>query len=151
MIQEQIRASIAGLLQGYAAKLRELVCVLEEEHQSLVEKNVEKLEGSTAKKQSLLQDIAVLEQERDALSRTMGRDPEVLKVDQSLNRLNRQIKDLVDNCKYQNDLNGAIIEVSRQFNHRLLAILLGTEEKDHLYDATGKNSISAGNQSVARI
>lgn len=151
MIQEQMQSRIADLLQGYAAGLRELVGVLETEHHSLVEKNLVKLEDSTIKKQSLLQDIAVLEQELDDLSRTSDFDPEILKVDQSFNQLNRQIKNLVNECKNRNDVNGAIIETSRQFNQRLLAILLGNEEKDHLYDAKGKNSKSPGNQSVARI
>ena len=141
----------AGLLQSYAARLCDLAAILEAEHQSLVEKNLEKLEDSTVKKQTLLQDIAKLEQERESLISNMDLEPEILKTDQSLIHLNSHIKTLLDKVKLQNEVNGAIIEVSRQFNQRLLGILLGNGDKNSLYDARGKNSLCPGNQSVARI
>lgn len=137
------------LLDRYSGKLESLVTALEEEHTSLNERNITSLQQSTAKKQDLLKDISGLEMERNQLNKDFQLTPDNLPAD--IEKLNSRIRELIEKCKVMNETNGAVIELSSQFNYRILEIMLGSGEENQLYDSNGKNSAKLANNSVARI
>lgn len=151
MIADQNQERLIDLLKHYVIKLKTLIEILEQEHISLNERNISALEQCTEKKQELLKDISVLEQERDCISQCIEIDPDALKADKSFTQLNDQIKTLLNECRHLNEVNGAIIGISSQFNQRMLEIMIGNSEQGDLYDAAGKNATKLSNQSVARI
>lgn len=151
MMSAQSQDRLFDLLKHYASKLKALIVILEKEHDSLDERNIKALEQCTEKKQELLNEISMLEQERDSLNQCIEIDTDKLKADKNFTQLNDQIKTLLNKCRHMNEENGAIIEISSQFNQRMLEIMIGIPEQGDLYDAAGKNATKLSNQSVARI
>ena len=63
----------------------------------------------------------------------------------------KRIKTLIEGCNKQNQINGAIIDISNQFNQRMLNIMLGKGSTNNFYDPNGKSEPDITKNSVARI
>ncbi len=141
------------LLNHYVHHLEELITTLEVEHDSLCNRDLDALEQCTVRKQDLLTQLATLKQESNTTpehTASSGSDkPEA--EDMALNELKARIRSLLETCQHQNEINGAIIDVSSQFNQRMLEIILGVNGTDNTYDSDGKSSNQLSGHTVAKI
>lgn len=134
-------------LEQYSDNLEDLILQLDEEHQALKDRDITTLEDSTQKKKEILQQLEAMDHENNITNRLLVDHPDNKNVLFAKDR----IKGLINDCRRQNDINGAILDLSNKFNQRMLGILLGKNTDNKLYDAAGKNSSNNTTQSVARI
>jgi flagellar biosynthesis/type III secretory pathway chaperone len=65
---------------------------------------------------------------------------------------NRTLSSLLKKCSDINTVNGGIVEISKQFNQRMLSTILGTPaDEGDLYNAEGNNSANKLKQIFAKI
>jgi len=131
-----------GLLNQYANQLNELRDLLDEEHSVLKNRDITRLETCTKKKNSSLADLESLDKEIKELRETDRTN---------FSGLDDRIQALLQECRLQNEINGAMIDISNQFSHRILEVILGGSSSGGIYDAGGRNSTELPAQTVAKI
>ena len=151
MINDESQGQLLEILNQYAGHLDTLVKLLEEENNYLRQRDITGIEKCTQNKQTLLEKLEYLEQERNRLCQFSNINIQDNSQDIVLKDVNTRIKSLLDKCNHLNELNGAIIEISGQFSQRLLGIMFGETFSDNLYDANGKNSTQTPAQTLVRI
>ena len=155
MIVEASQERFLDILNHYDQQLENLIKLLHEEHESLRTRDIACLEKCTKNKHKLLQQLETLESKRKQLNKQLldqikdgsTNDP----TSQEIIDLNNRIQLLLDNCRHQNEINGAIIEISRQFSQQLLGIMFGAPPSESIYNSAGQNATQFPGQSVARI
>ncbi len=140
--------NIGGLLDEYSAVARDLLEILGKEQAALAARRFDELDDVTKSKQSLIEKLQDLEIAR---KQSESRASEDLQVE--IRQLFREkLGSILGCCRDANLVNGGIIELSRQFNQRLLAIMLGNSNGDpELYDKRGENTDHRTNQIFAKI
>ena len=124
-------------MDEYIYQLNELTALLEQEQEALMSRDYTCLNECTERKNALLEKLAVFEVELQSMKNPGQQD---------------EITSLLKKCRELNEINGGIIEVSRQFNQRMLRTILGgSGEGDNTYDAGGQNAGMGPSQVVARI
>lgn len=141
-----------------AATLSEL---LEREEDFLARREVDALNALVAEKDKQLAELDGLAAERASLLQRSGYSPDrdgflaLLKADQSgrLRELWNSVETLLKRCRYQNQVNGKVLEIGRIQARQLLALLLGrdSEASSELYDQNGNASTSYGQNSAFRV
>lgn len=124
-------------LTSYSDRLEELLGLLREEHAALTGKDSAALEQCAEAKHLLLSEL----EKQSVGSDEMNTLDPVLK---------ERIKSLLEQCRQQNRVNGAMIDASRRFNDRMLQIMLGSTSGSFIYDAAGKNSARLPAQTITR-
>jgi len=148
MTPVQIQFRARQLLQNYVATLEDLAGVLQDENLALLDRNFSALELNTGRKEELLRLLADLDRDRDQMLSDTAVDPAQIRNNEPFAQLNRKILATAGACREQNEINGAIIEISSLFNQRLLELMLGKSGQERLYDAKGKDQNGHG-QTVA--
>jgi len=119
--------------------LQSLMDVLEAEHEALRNRDFDCLTSCTQQKEVLL-------------GRLAGLEPRVRGVPGDDGFTDRAAAELLRKCRELNNVNGGMIEASRQFNQRMLNILPGREgQEGELYDAAGNNAAGKPGQEFAKI
>ena len=128
--------------------LKELVELLEQEQTALKNREFESIVACTKEKEGLLAKLEQLDTQRLAFAQQ--HKPAFATELQS--SMNDKISSLLQKCRDLNIVNGGIVEISKQFNQRMLNTILGAAaQDDNLYDATGNNSGNKLKQVFARI
>ena len=110
--------SPTALLEQQHNNLEGLLRLLEEERRVLELRDVDKLQASTQTKQSLLAQIAELDQTfKTAAMVEALRQPELAEKKQ-------QIEALLERCKQQNEINGKLIELGIRQTEQLSQVLI---------------------------
>lgn len=152
MIPEGGQFSISRHLDQYAGKLEQLISVLRNEHESLNSKDIAGLEQCTQRKHEILSELEQLEAirtEADSQQHHGGNSESI--PGNHLDEIKDRIKNLLEECRHLNETNGAIVDISKQFNQRLLEVILGKPSAADTYNATGKNDSRLPTQTVAKI
>jgi len=131
-----------GLLNQYVNQLNELRDLLGEEHSALKNRDITRLETCTKKKNSGLADLESLDKDIKELRETDSTN---------FSGLDDRIQSLLQECRLQNEINGAMIDISNQFSHRILEVILGGNSSEGIYDAGGRHSTALPAQTVTKI
>jgi len=148
MIQQH--SSFIQDLNNYADKLEEFVNLLDQEHESVKTRDIATLEQCTKNKQDLLAQLEQFEAKRNQYA-SDPKTKEFASTNIDVSKIENRIKALLVKCRELNEVNGAMIDISQQFSHRMLGIILGDTSVNTTYDAEGKSSSQLKAQSVARI
>ena len=125
-----------SLDQETKQQLTLLVGLLETEQEALKQRNFEEIESCVKDKENILGQLEELERKRVQLMQDPGEETRLL----------------LEKCRELNKVNGGIVEVSRQFNQRMLDTLLGSDAGENgLYDAAGNKPAHAHRQVMAKI
>lgn len=155
MIYQDLQSDLHDILTGCATQLDKLVTLLQEEHEALTARDVTAVQACTVRKHELLAQLEILDQQRNKASVLLDNHNEAVNngvaTKDDFTELKQQIKTLLDKCRHQNDINGAIIDISTQFNKRILDVMLGGSSSESLYDSAGRKSRTNPYQSVAKI
>lgn len=132
----------------YALHLNELLELLQLEHEALKNREFENIRACTERKEVLLSKLEKLEAQRITIEQQL--QPQASS--ELRTRFNEKIASLLKKCSAMNMLNGSIVEISKQFNQRMLNTILGVSaQDDNLYDAAGNNSGNKLKQIFAKI
>lgn len=141
---------LTSLLQLESTTLNELHAVLTREHIALKERNSESITLLSEEKNTLLNNLEKLDQERQFfLQNDMQNNTQP--VSNEISQLNSEIELCLDKCKKQNNINGSIIEMSKLFNEKMLDIICGNPDRKTTYGATGKNNTDKNQHSLGRV
>ena len=155
MIVEASQEGILDVLNHYAQQLESLIKLLHEEHASLRARDIASLEKCTTQKHKLLLQLETLESKRKQINKQLLEQSKGGSNDNPTSRelidLNNRVQLLLDDCRHQNEINGAVIEISRQFSQQLLGIMFGAPPSESIYNSAGQNATQFPGQSVARI
>lgn len=138
--------------------LRQFLDVLQKEHEILSERKLDALEEVVKHKQSVLDEFQQAVNERMQTLEQLGLDTaEDASVQRCIDECADEIPDiaeswenlqhLLEECKEQNIINGAIIEVSTHSLNVALSILSDRTASTELYDAKGKTRPGDGSGS----
>ena len=139
---------ISGLLDEYSAVAEDLLDLLGKEQAALAGRQLDQIDSVTRKKETLIEKLESLECARQQAESRASEDLQL----EMRNLFRERLGSILGNCRDSNLVNGGIIELSRQFNQRLLAILLGNSNgEQELYDKRGENTDHRTNQLFAKI
>ena len=148
MISDQGR--FKSLLQKESSILEDLYAVLLQEFSALKERNSEAITLLAKEKDSLLNKLEKLDQERQLFLESNDQ-ASIPNNSDEINHLKSEIERCLDKCKKQNNINGGIIEVSKLFNEKMIDIISGNTTKENTYGATGKNNSDRNQHSLGRV
>lgn len=148
MMQDSHRAELPSLLDSYSTVIDELLELLSKEKEALGNRQFQYLESCTREKESLVAKLEELETSRRAMENSADSEGK----EEIRREFNSQLGSSLKRCTDFNLANGGIIELSRQFNQRMLGIMLGSSaEENKLYDAQGDSTEGKPNQLFAKI
>lgn len=134
------------LADDYTQHLNELLGLLQLEYEALNNREFENIRACTERKEVILAKLEKLESQR-LIVEQQAQTGAGLRT-----RFNEKIATLLQRCSAMNMVNGGIVEISKQFNQRMLNTILGmSAQDDNLYDAAGNNSGSKLKQIFAKI
>ena len=137
MNSEQQNRNLNELVDNYASHLQDLIELLENEQEALKNREFDAIRECTGRKEFLLVKLEQLDLQRI----TMEQDTDTFTLSDVRQHFKAKISALLKKCNDLNSVNGGIVEISRQFNQRMLESLLGaTTENNDLYNASGGNS-----------
>ncbi len=154
MTFDSYKVKVIELLDKYSGQLEELIIILKEERETLHSRDIAALEICTTRKQQLLENIARTESERTIVGRQLDElklTKENLAKNKEYQQLSERNNSLLEKCRKLNETNGAMIDISNQFNKRMLDIMFDTNGNHSIYDAEGKKPAQSSAQTVARI
>lgn len=132
----------------YVSNLNRLEEILLSEQEALKTRDFDRVNHCTTEKETLLNKLAELESHRLDIDNGLSVYNSVLFSKTVKNKITK----LLQRCRDLNLTNGSLIEISKQFNRRLLNILLGRQEQElDLYSADGSSSNTSGIQMVTKI
>jgi len=139
---------LSVLADNYAEHLQELAELLQLEQDALKNREFENIRACTRQKEVLLSSLEQLDAERVLIEEQTD--------EQSRPKLHHyfhgKIAALLEKCSAMNSVNGGIVEISKQFNQRMLDTILGASASDAgLYNARGINSGHKIKQVFAKI
>jgi len=139
---------LISILKQEETALEDLYGILIKELVALKERDTDSLNKLTEKKNAMLNNLGVIDKERQLFVETETNN---VTFTNEITSLSNDIEECLNKCKKQNSINGGIIEMSQLFNEKILNIICGNSEEPTTYSATGKN-ISKNNQnSRARV
>ena len=136
------------MTEDYHEQLGKLLLLLELEQEALKNRQFDTIDSCTKDKEEALRQLELLEQKRLQFIQNQGRSDSA----QAHFETDEQTLVLLSRCRELNTVNGGIVEISRQFNQRMLESILGlgiSEEK--LYDETGNKPSSNHPHVMAKI
>ena len=143
--------SLSSQLAHEGDLLRQLFDGLQQEHQCLSDKDLDKLTAAVELKKSILDEFDTAVSDRMETLSNLGLDlehqpqPEIKKFIQTCAKENSEIEqhwkaleELLEQCKEQNTINGAVIEVSSQSLQTAYSLLTAPiSGETNLYNAKG--------------
>lgn len=146
------QARFIELLKQEASALADLHGLLMKELTALNDRNSEKITELAKSKNSLLNKLGVLDKQRQLYIE--NDEHPLYKNDtfsNNIEALSNEIQTSLDKCRHQNNINGAIIEVSQLFNEKMLDIVCGNSDEEVTYSASGKNDQKNNQRSLAHV
>lgn len=133
----------------------DLLKLLNEERDALRERNMDELERILLEKASRLEILENSANERSKLARAYasGSDQDnwrelISKLnDEKLDQSWQKLKELLQSCKLENEVNGKLLTRNHQIYSRLLDIVRGQSQAPSLYTSRG-NSSSSGSSNL---
>lgn len=136
-------------LQSELKIARALDDCLQEERASLTESNVEAIDEMTRKKQPLVVQLEQLGRQRESLLKSTGfpvGKPGLEAFVANLpaaqaevfNELMQQLREVARRCRMDNQINGGIVNVNRQYMLRALSVLRGRDQQPESYGPGGE-------------
>ena len=143
-----VQNKLIDVLNAYSTQLEELFTLLREEHNILQLRDVIALEECTQRKHGVLMQLTELQEEQRKLEQVKDQHTD----DESQIRpLKEKIRGLLKATREQNDINGGIIDISKQFSQNILDIIFGKTSENKYYDAGGNNSHRSNGNTLAKI
>ncbi len=148
------------VLAAEAACSGELLACLATEREALVNRDMPRVEATTAQKLQLSQQLEELERQRAALVTGLGFGPggddlrdcySRLPQAEDCQRLWQLILDNLRACRHGNLTNGGILEASRQHVEQALAILRGQTDAPGLYSPDGDSNANLGQRVLGKV
>lgn len=137
-----------------------LLVVLTREHEVLLRRDTDAIEAVVAEKEEALEQLNRLASQRAALLKQAGCSPDkngfyaFIGNDESgeLAGQWRLLEERLHDCQQQNQLNGMLLESSRQLTEQMLSIIVGRGgEKTELYDQRGASKASFGQNTSIKV
>ena len=143
-----LQVGFAEIVTHELEQLARLESVLDQEYESLKQRDSDALESNTAEKQQLIAAIEKDGRERLALLQNTGHGTDrgavlaFVQAEPKLRRMWDELRSVLLRCQH-----GMLIEMGRQQTQQLLSILLGEGERKNteLYDARGSTLSSFAN------
>ncbi len=148
MSNRQNNHHLSVLADEYSRYLGELLELLTLENEALKNREFERIRACTEQKEILLSQLEKLDAQR-----IIAEQQEEHSTGTSTHSsFNEKFASLLKKCSELNALNGGIVEISKQFNQRMLNTILGAAAQDNnLYDSAGNNSGNRLKQVFAKI
>jgi flagellar biosynthesis protein FlgN len=144
----QVNDELTVLADSYTRHLNELLELLQLEQDALKNREFETIRECTTQKEVLLSKLEQLDTQRKVIEQ----QAEPVATTEMRTYFSEKIASLLKKCSELNTVNGGIVEISKQFNQRMLNTILGTPAQDSdLYDAGGNNSGNKHKQVFAKI
>lgn len=134
--------------EDYHEQLGRLVLLLELEQEALKNRQFDTIDNCARDKEAALIQLEQLEHERLQIIQAQASPGEK----QSPFEADEDLSALLERCRELNTINGGIVEISKQFNQRMLESILDSgvpEEK--LYDETGNKPGKSHRHIMAKI
>ncbi|NKB38995.1 MAG: hypothetical protein GKR93_17825 [Gammaproteobacteria bacterium] len=129
-------------------QLDKLVVLLELEQEALKNRQFDTINTCAKDKEIALIGLEKLEQQRLQFIQTHSGSNEK----QPPFEADERAEALLNRCRELNTINGGIVEISRQFNQRMLESILDSNiSENKLYDETGNKPRNSHRQVVAKI
>ncbi len=150
--------ALQTVLAAEAACSGQLLACLASERAALVQRDMPRVEQTTAEKLQLSQQLEALERQREALVTGLGFGADSL--DECYGRLpqandcRRLWQLIIDNlraCRDGNLTNGGILEASRQHVEQALAILRGQTGAPEVYRPDGDTNATLGQRVLGKV
>jgi flagella synthesis protein FlgN len=156
-----LRDKLEQILRREIKDVQGLVETLGQEYEALRQRDADNLDKVVVLKEQQLETLNALAGERAELLREAGFAADrsgfgaVLDADSSgtLRTLWQSVEEALQQCQQQNQLNGKLLDVSKQQTQELLSLLLGNEAggRTGLYDESGKTSTSFNRNTSIKV
>ncbi len=156
---DTLQDKFLAILQQELGQLAQLESVLGLENEALKQRDTDAIAKNSSDKQSLISSIESLGRQRLALLQAAGKGTDkdsVLAFVNAEPKLQEQwgeLEAILLRCQKQNQVNGMVLEKSRQQTQQILGILLGQDSRKdtQLYDAKGGTSPSFFNGRSVKV
>jgi flagella synthesis protein FlgN len=119
------------------------------ERQALIDADIDRVNQLSEKKQPLVLQLEVLGKQRETILKSVGFNPDKAglsafisnlpeKQNQTMNKVLSQLKAMAEACRHQNQLNGGIVNVNRQYVQRAMNIFRGRDTNADAYGPGGE-------------
>lgn len=154
-IHEQFR----NVLRQEAEEVERLLEALNREHEVLLSRDTDAISAVVAEKEEALGRLNALAGQRKALLKQAGYSDDkagfsaFLESDSSgtMTELWHSLEEGLRACQQQNQINGMMLESSRQQTEQMLQLLLGHGHKTELYDQRGSSKTSYGKSTSIKV
>ena len=155
-----IREQLEHLLKREAECVEALALTLVQEYETLKRHDADNLDKVVGLKEQQLNEMNTLAAERAALLQQAGFSADksgfttALEADTTgtLRSLWQNVEEGLEKCQQQNQLNGKLLDVSKQQTQELLSLLLGKESSGSgLYDQRGNTSTSYNRSTSIKV
>jgi flagella synthesis protein FlgN len=159
-MEQTTRQQLEQIMTRETEAVTALAATLELEHEVLTRRDAARLDEVVATKEGQLEALNALSQERTQLLRAAGFGDDksgfsaALDADSSgqLRALWESQEEALQKCLRQNQINGKLLDASKQQAQELLSLLLGKEASGQgLYDQSGNTSTSFGRNTSIKV
>lgn len=159
-MEQTTRKQLEQTLMRETEAVNALAATLELEHEVLNQRDAARLDEVVATKEGQLEALNTLSQERTQLLHAAGYASDkdgfgaALDADTSgqLRELWDALEEALQKCLRQNQINGKLLDASKQQAQELLSLMLGKEASGHgLYDQSGNTSTSFGRNTSIKV
>ncbi len=137
------------VLQAEYKTSADLLESLKLERQALIDADIDKVNEISEKKQPLVMQLELLGKQREVILQSVGFNPDKTglsafisnqpeKQSQMLKKVLTQLKKMAEACRQQNQLNGGIVNVNRQYVQRAMSIFRGRDTNADAYGPGGE-------------
>lgn len=137
------------VLQAEYKTSADLLESLKLERQALIDADIDAVNALSEKKQPLVIKLELLGKQREAILKSVGFNPDKTglsafisnqpdKQSQMLTKVLTQLKNMAAACRQQNQLNGGIVNVNRQYVQRAMSIFRGRDTNADAYGPGGE-------------
>lgn len=156
---DSLQAKFSQIVQRELDELAKLEEILRQEHDTLKQRDSDALIEITQVKQKLIESVESFWNERLVLLQGAGYSTDkeavlnLVSTDSQLVSQWDELESVLLNCQQQNQVNGLLVDMSRQQTQQLLSILLGEDSLKgaELYDAKGSTSSSFSNSQSVKV
>ena len=156
---QSIHQQFQEILQQEANEVSRLLEALKREHEILFSRDADAIGTVVAEKEEALGRLNHLARQRSSLLKQAGFSDDkagfsaFLDSDGSgkLDELWQSLEEGLRACQQQNQVNGMMLESSRQQAEQMLQIILGHGQKTELYDQNGSSKASYGQKTSIKV
>ena len=158
-----LQQQLLDILGQEVACIEELFDVLHREQEALALRDADALEAVVAEKQTMIGRLERLQRDRlalmdegdyghdnDGMAALVAAAPEALSGD--LTAAWRQFEERLEQCQFQNQINGQVLDATARQTRQALSLLLGGGGTDtELYNRDGAKTAPSGTRSYAKV